>query len=67
MIEELLDEAMDLIKGMMETENNVSVTAFEPDSVDDDDEKDENESDDEEDSTSAELPDGEPDDVEING
>jgi hypothetical protein len=62
-VEELLDEAIDLIEGKTETESNVSVSAFEPDDEKDDDESD----DDEEDSTSTELPDEEPDDVEING
>ena len=57
--EELLDDAIELIEGKAETESNVSVAAFEPD----DDEKD----DDDEDSTSAELPDDEPDEVEISG
>ncbi len=61
--EELLDDAIELIEGKTETESNVSVAAFEPDDGDDDDEKD----DDEEDSTSAELPDDEPDEVEISG
>ena len=66
-VEELLDKAIDLIEGKTKTESNVSVAAFEPDDGDDDDETDKDESDnDEEDSTSSELPNDEPDDVEIN-
>jgi hypothetical protein len=53
---ELVEETMDIIEKMMETESNVSVAAFEPD--DDDDE---------ENLTHSDLPDEEPDDVEING
>jgi hypothetical protein len=63
MVEELLDEAMDLLEEITGTESNVSLAAFEPDDGDDDDEKDE----DGEDSTLSELPEEEPDDVEING
>ncbi len=63
LVEKLLDEAIDLIEGKTETETNVSVSTFDPDDEKDDDESD----DDEEDSTSTELPDEEPDDVEING